>query len=298
MNERDAARQLSEYLDQLVSKPDSGGGDPAGRPATAVVLDSGMGQAIARLSALPALLPAPDAAFEQRVWQRVRAVDQAGGQSKRLALGLPVPAGMRLRFLAPFAVLAVALLLLLPGPRAALGNWMARIRLGRVDLVLAPDPTPRSALVASSQDFASLGEAEHAAGFHVLAPAYLPAGYDLTAVQSVSYEQLPVWMQPLYVESTYRPERTRPEQVYALLRQFNARQAGGVQVGEIEYQSQDIRSTRALTLNHGAPAVLLEFRQSDPPLRELIWEHDGMTLELWSATLSDDELVRIAESLR
>ena len=205
---------------------------------------------------------------------------------------------MRLRFLAPFAVLAVALLVLLPGPRAAVGNWMARIRLGRVDLVLAPEPTPRSVLVASSQDFASLGEAEQAAGFHVLAPAYLPAGYDLTAVQSVSYEQLPVWMRPLYVESTYRPERAKPEQVYALLRQFNARQAGGVQIGEIEYQSQDIRSTRALTLAHGAPAVLLEFRQPDPSLRELIWEHDGMTLELWSATLSEDELVRVAESLR
>ncbi len=260
--------------------------------------NSGMTQAIARLSALPVLLPAPDAAFEQRVWQRVRAVDQAGGQSRRLALGLSTPAGMRLRFLVPFAVLALALLVLLPGPRAAVGNWMARIRLGRVDLVLAPEPTPRSVLVASSQDFASLGAAEQAAGFHVLAPAYLPAGYDLTGVQSVSYEQLPVWMRPLYVESTYRPERAKPEQVYVLLRQFNARQAGGVQVGEIEYQSQDIRSTRALTLTHGAPAVLLEFRQSDPPLRELIWEHDGMTLELWSATLSEDEIVRVAESVR
>ena len=49
---------------------------------------------------------------------------------------------------------------------------------------------------------------------------------------------------------------------------------------------------------HGAPAVLLEFRHSDPPLRELIWEHDGMTLELWSATLSEDEIVRVAESVR
>ncbi len=244
------------------------------------------------------MLPAPDAAFEQRVWQRVRAVDQAGGQGKRLPLALPATSSFRLRFLAPFAILAVALLLLLPGPRTAVGNWMARIRLGRVDLVLAPEPTPRSVLVASSQHFASLGEAEQAAGFHVLAPAYLPAGYDLTGVQSVSYEQLPVWMRPLYVESTYRPERAKPEQVYALLRQFNARQAGGVQIGEIEYQSQDIRSTRALTLSHGAPAVLLEFRQPDPSLRELIWEHDGMTLELWSATLSEDDLVHVAELLR
>ena len=298
MNERDAARQLSEALDQLVSQTGSVGADPAGRPATAVPLESGMSQAIARLSALPVLLPAPDAAFEQRVWQRVRAADQAGGQRRRLALGLSTPAGMRLRFLVSFAVLALALLVLLPGPRAAVGNWMARIRLGRVDLVLAPEPTHRSVLVASSQDFASVADAERAAGFHVLAPAYLPAGYDLTTVQSVSYDQLPVWMRPLYVESTYRPERTGPEQVYVQLRQFNARQAGGVQVGEIEYQSQDIRSTRALTLTHGAPAVLLEFRHSEPPLRELIWEHDGMTLELWSATLSEDELVRVAESVR
>ena len=73
MNERDAARQLSEALDQLVSQTGSVGADPAGRPATAVPLESGMSQAIARLSALPVLLPAPDAAFEQRVWQRVRA---------------------------------------------------------------------------------------------------------------------------------------------------------------------------------------------------------------------------------
>lgn len=294
MNERDAARQLSELLDQLVSKADSGSADPAGGPVTPFSLDSGITQAIARLSALPVLLPEPDAAFEQRVWQRVR----AGGQSRRPVLGFPAPAGMRLRFLVPFAVLALALIVLLPGPRAVVGNWMARIQLGRVDLVLAPEPTPRSVLVASSQDFTSLGAAEQAAGFHVLAPAYLPAGYDLAGVQSVSYEQLPMWMRPLYIESTYRPERAKPEQVYALLRQFNARQAGGVQVGEIEYQSQDIRNTRALTLSHGAPAVLLEFRQADPPLRELIWEHDGMTLELWSATLPEDELVRMAESVR
>lgn len=297
MNDYEAARQLNDYLDQLVFQPDSSG-DSAGRTAMAGILDSGMNQAIARLSALPALLPAPDAAFEQRVWQRLRTVDQTRGESKFRDLGLSMPVGMRLRFLAPLAALAVVLLMLLPGPRAAVGNWMARIGLGRVDLVLAPEPTPRSALVASSKGFASLGEAEQAAGFHVLAPGYLPAGYDLTTVQSVSYESLPVWMRPLYVESTYRPEHTKPEQVYVVLRQFNARQAGGVQIGEIEYQSQDIRSTRALTLAQGAPAVLLQFRHPDPSLRELIWERDGMTLELWSATLSEDELIHIAESLR
>ena len=93
----------------------------------------------------------------------------------------------------------------------------------------SPAPTPRSVLAASSQDFASLGAAEQAAGFHVLAPAYLPAGYDLTTVQSVSYEQLPVWLRPLYVGSTYRPERPRPEQVYVQLRPFTPRQSGDVQ---------------------------------------------------------------------
>jgi hypothetical protein len=201
-------------------------------------------------------------------------------------------------FLAPLAILAAVVLLILPGPRAAVGSWMARIRLGRLDVVVAPEPTLRPVLAASIESYASVADAERAVGFHVLAPGYLPPGVELVGMQSVSYEQLPIWLQPLYVESIYRVEPGKPTQADARLRQFSARQTPDVEVGAIEYQSEDIRATRPLTLANGAAAVLLEFRQPDPPLRELIWEQDGMTFELWSAAWSEEDLIRVAESLR
>ena len=262
-------------------------------------LDPEMTQAVHRLVALPVLLPAPEASFEQRVWQRVRAAQQPADRRPRPGRAWPAVFGhLRWGLLAPLAVVLVLLLALLPGPRAAVGNWMARIRLGKLDLVLAPEPTARPTLVANTLDFGSLDEAENVVGFHLLSPGVVPAGFELTGIQSVSYDQLPAWLQPLYVESVYRSSGGEPDQDAARLRQYNARQAGGVQIGEIEYQSEDVQAARRLTLAQGAPAVLLVFRDRTPPLRELVWEHDGMTFELWSAVWTEDEMIRVAESLK
>jgi hypothetical protein len=247
-----------------------------------------------RLAALPDLLPTPDAAFQRRVWRQVEAIERAG-QAKRSAW--PGRERWRLLWLAPAAALLLLLVLVVPGPRAAVGNWMARFRLGQVDVVVAPEATERPALAARPQSFADLAAAQQATDFPLLAPGQLPDGYHLEMVTSVAYDQLPAWLQPLYVETSYRPLDAPPGPIYMLLRQYNAHVAGNVSLDQIEFQSAEVRSTREIALGDGTVAVLLEFRTGDPVLKKLIWQHDGMTFDLSSEVLSGEELARIAQSL-
>lgn len=280
MKEADAIRQMNEQLDRLLAQ-DGRGKDSAPQPGWQAVAS--------RLAALPELLPAPDAAFERRVWRQIQSVEQAGQAMHS--------ARWSLRWLAPAAVLLLLVVLVLPGPRAAVGNWMARFRLGQVDVVVAPEVTVRPALAARPQSFADLAAAQQATDFPLLAPGYLPAGYQPATVTSVAYDQLPAWLQPLYVEASYRPLDAPAGPIYALLRQYNAQTAGNVSLDQIEFQSAEVRSSHEVVLDDGAVAVLLEFRTGDPALKELIWQHDGMTFELRSQVLSNEELVRIAQSL-
>jgi hypothetical protein len=285
VNEADAIRQMNEQLDRLLAR-DEPGKDGAPQPGWQAVAS--------RLAALPELLPAPDAAFERRVWRQIEAVERTG-QARRSAW--PGRGRRRLLWLAPAAALLLLLVLVLPGPRAAVGNWMARFRLGQVDVVVAPEATERPALAAQPRTFADLAAAQQATDFPLLAPGQLPAGFYLDGVTSVAYDQLPAWLQPLYVEASYRPLDAPPGPVYMLLRQYNAHVAGNVSLDQIEFQSADVRSTREIVLGDGAVAVLLEFRTGDPVLRKLIWQYDGMTFDLSSQVLSSEELVRIAQSL-
>jgi hypothetical protein len=285
VNEADAIRQMNEQLDRLLAQ-DGPSKDGASQPGWQAVAS--------RLAVLPELLPAPDAAFEHRVWRQIQAAERTG-QPKRSVW--PGRRRWSLRWLAPAAALLLLVLLVLPGPRAAVGNWMARFRLGQVAVVVAPEATQRPALTARSQSFTDLAAAQQATDFPLLAPGYLPAGYQLDTVTSVVYDQLPAWLQPLYVETSYRPLDAPAGPIYALLRQYNAQTAGNASLDQIEFLSDEVRSSREIVLDDGAVAVLIEFRTGDPALKELIWQHDGMTFDLGSQVLSGEELVRIAESL-
>jgi hypothetical protein len=285
------AQLLSQYLDRLLDK-------------TALDdLDPGMLETAARLAALPELMPPVEPAFEQSVWNRLNRLAAEERPSTGLLGGRWSMPSLSLRWLAPVAALLLIVVLVLPGPRQVLGNWMARFRLENVQVVVAPEQTVRPELAARRQVYDSLAEAADAAGIHLYQPGFLPADYGLASVLSVSYDALPLWLQPLYVESSYRPSQADENvNYYAVVRQFNARRSGPGGIDEIEYQSEAVQTAREILLNDGRhPAVLMEFKDSSrddqPVLRELIWEQEGITFELWSEKLSLEEMTLIAESM-
>lgn len=301
MKERAEARRFNQELDQLLHRPLPGAPDAATEAAR---LDTATLATVARLAVLPSLLAVPEADFEQRVWAQVRAVEAVADRSHRSRprLGWPSTQVGGWRWLAPAAAALLVILLVLPGPRQALGNWMARFRLDAVEVAVTPEETVRPQLVGNSQAYVSLAEAESDIGLALLKPAYLPSGYGVAGVQAVSFEGLPVWMQPLYVEVTYGPPDASPDvSYYAALRQFNAGRAGAIRVGQIEFQSEAVRTALDITLPNGLAAVLVEFDsdqgRDDVLLRQVIWEQDNMTLELWSQVLPVAEMLRIAASL-
>jgi hypothetical protein len=258
----------------------------------------------ARLAALPGLLPPPEPAFEQRVWAQVRVAEQtakgpAQGWAQRLWGRRPVGG---LRLLAPLAALLLLVVFVLPGPRQALSSWVARFRVGDLQVAVVPDATPLPSLAARRERHATLAAAAQALGMDLQEPGYLPAGYTLEVVDAVFYEGLPVWMQPLYVEATYRPAGAPSDlTTYAVLRQFNSTRGRDIRVGQIEFASESVRTAEDVTLPDGHQAVLVAFEadagSDDVRMRQLIWSQEDLTLELWSAVLPVEEMLRIAASL-
>lgn len=267
-------------------------------------LDPGLLPVAARLAALPGLLPPPEPAFEQRVWAQVRTAERpvggpAWGWAERLWGRRPLGG---LRLLAPLAALLLLVVLVLPGPRQALSSWVARFRVGDLQVAVVSDATPLPSLAAQRERYATLAAAARASGMDLREPGYLPAGYTLAGVEAVSYQGLPVWMQPLYVEATYRPADARADlTTYAVLRQFNSTRGRDIRVGQIEFASESVRMAEDVTLANGHQAVLVAFEadegSDDVRMRQLIWSQEDLTLELWSATLPVEEMLRVAASL-
>ncbi|MEZ4767103.1 MAG: hypothetical protein R2844_01590 [Caldilineales bacterium] len=283
MNEKEQARQFSAFLDVWMHSPDAPPDAPDGMADLAAVAGD--------LFAVRTHLPAPPPAFEQRVWRQVRQVEKPARRAGLLG-SLPE---LRLRWFAPVAAAILLVVLVLPGPRMALSNWMGSIQLGSVDVVVSPDPAVRPVLSDQHQLYDSLEAAAEATGLALAAPASLPSGYAPDRYEAVSFAELPVWMQPLFVESRFVSADDPSE--YLLLRQYNASRSDQSQLGQVEFQSKDVDETRQLTMSDGTPAVLLVIGQSDPPLQELIWQQDGVTFELWSNALPVDDLQRVAESV-
>ena len=298
MSEPGFSQEFGELLDWLVAAQAGQVAHEVSARGNVTGQEAGLVATAERLARLPSLLPPADVAFEQRVRQRLATMGlETGPNRARPAWRVPA-----LRWLAPLAALALFALLVLPGPRAALGNWMARLRLRDVDVVVIPEAQDRPVQLVERQTFATLAEAEADAGFHLIAPAALPAGSHLIDVAAVSYEQLPSWLRPLYVESRYQQPDAQPDVYFLVLRQYNASRPDDIHVDAIEYQSEDVSEIRELALADGNRAVLLVFRASSAhsqyELKELIWEANGMTFELWSEFLPTEELTRIAESMR
>lgn len=284
MNEQEQSRQFNAFLDAWAQSPGAAPDAPEGMADLAAIAG--------QLFAVRDQLPQPTPAFQQRVGRQLRLAQRP---ARRAGVFGSRP-GLRLRWLAPIAALILVVVLVLPGPRMALSNWMGSIELGSVAVVVSPDPPVRPALTDEHQLFDSLAAAAEATGMALATPAYLPPGYAPVRFETVSFEELPVWMQPLFVESRFVSGSDADQ--YLLLRQYNASRSDQTQLDQVEFQSKDVNATRQLTLHDGTPAVLLAIGQSNPPLQELIWQRDEVTFELWSNALTAAELQRVAESVK
>jgi hypothetical protein len=135
-------------------------------------------------------------------------------------------------------------------------------------------------------------------------PKTLPQGYALLEIAAVSYPDLPSWIsQPFYVELCYGVETAelpldlRLRQYRLLFREFG--RISGVQVA-----SGAVKDMEQVDVG-GATGMLLTL---DPeggdasgrthPTYTVLWERDGLLLELETDSLSRESLLEIARSVR
>jgi hypothetical protein len=129
-------------------------------------------------------------------------------------------------------------------------------------------------------------------------PKTLPDGYSLQEVAAISYPDLPAWIsQPLYVELCYgdvsAPCALRLRQYRLLFRDF-----GGI--SGVKVASDAVRDVEQVELNGtiGMRFALDPERDRGVPTQTIVWERDGLLLELESERIGPDQLLEIARSTR
>jgi hypothetical protein len=258
-----------------------------------------------RLNELVASFPPVPADLERRVREIVR------------SRPVYINRGWRPARAAALSALATALVFLIvflavPGMSGERRSWaqMIDVLLGQTLVTLTPTLQVGSTLVASLTPEASappvreplrdLVAAELLIGRAPSLPGTLPQGYVLQEIVAVSYPDLPSWIsQPFYVELCYGLEAEgsrsdlRLRQYRLLFREFGG--ISGVQVASGAVQDVEQVDVK------GATGMLLTFDSPDRaarPAYTVLWERDGLLLELETGGLSQEALLDIARSVR
>ena len=279
--ERRAAKELSKEIDRLYATPPQEWDKlrPASMPELAVVQ---------RLRGWSQELPPVPESLRQRVRGIVAAhAEQASTHPK---------AG-RLRWLsaawgalAATVVLLSLLLFLSNGPQV-LAQAM-RILLGQTEVALTPTLPPPSP--AKREPLPGLLAVELTMGRAPLLPRTLPEGYVLREMAAVSYPDLPEWIsQPFYVELVYGPEEGAPG---LWLREYRLlfREYGGIK--GISAAIKSVARMEEVDVS-GVPGAMLT-SSPEEETHTLVWERDGLLLELKTDCLSEQELLEVARMVR
>jgi len=255
---------------------------------------------VERLAAINRLFEPPDAALRQRVWARMQ-------RAQSTARGWPWRAWPRAwATIALTVVLALAVIGASPRGRQAIAEVMGVFRLGRVEVQVTPRTTVQPVvehLVTRQETLPDLAAAEELVGYELLTPAALPEGYELRAIKAVYYDDLPAWIpQPFYVDLDYGPSAGDAYSYYLRLRQYRISFGGpGEGISALRFATGEVSMAEDVDLD-GRRAVLLHLPGAAfPPaevLLEVVWEQDGMVMELMSQELSAEELVAVARSVR
>jgi len=272
--ERQAARALSAELDRALR----GGSVPeAGDPLL---------QTACRLQRIGDAMPAVPSSLERRVratlctpalyrptlWQRWRPA----------LLGALVA-----------TIVLLGLWTMTPGGQAAWAQMLSVLPLGQTRIVLTPEISADQsrAVRAPLRDLVAV---EVLIGRAPSVPRTLPEGYALQAITAVSYPDMPAWIsQPFYVELCYGPADV-PTAI--CLREYRLlfREIGGI-------SGLNVASEKAIELEQvevaGVEGALL-FIDGEVPRYAVVWERDGLLLEMESAVLGKEALLAVAQTVR
>jgi len=195
-------------------------------------------------------------------------------------------------------VLAVALLT--PLGQTALASFMAVFNLGRTEVHITPaDLTSTATAVAQSTAIVgdlTLEQAQAQVSFAIPQPADLPPGYRLTGAHSYTYPDLPAWIpQPFCIELVYGDGQGHQ----AALRLYPIALGDRASISGLNLEATPIQDVRDVDVN-GKPGVLLRLGDQGAKTvwQEVVWEQGDLILALSAASLSEDELMRMARSVR
>lgn len=270
------AERLSQEIDELLE----GRAVDATNPRLAVA---------ARLIRLPALLPSVDTAL----WRRVL------GPRPDVATPSPERAGrpsVRALSLAAVALAAIfALVLTAPG-QIALARLAAMFQLDSVQVGIntpsdAPSGVRELAAARIERPLASLELAQAVAPVDILALDSVSTEWSLTDITAVYYPDLPADV-PLNVVLTYE---LRAGGTLDIVEYF-VRLGDNLTVDALTREDDVSTSARQIPLN-GRTAVLIE---SGAPthLYTLMWQQDGLLIELDAQDVTLQDLTLLAQSLQ
>jgi hypothetical protein len=292
VSERQRALKLSARLDRLLSGEDV---EPV-RETGSAELDVAR-RLVQRVERLPPVPPA----LERRVRDRVRTAGPAARCAPRQSPRFRSRWQPALWSALGTAAVLVVLWLALPGlgPSGETSVWahMRAVLLGQTRVELTP--TLEAAASPVREPLRDLVAAELLIGRAPSLPKTLPEAYTLQEVAAISYPDLPAWIsQPLCVELCYGDAETpcalRLRQYRLLFRDF-----GGI--SGVRVASGAVRDVKEVDLQGVTAMHFTLARDGDPqapPLQTLVWERDGLLLELESEYVGPEQLLEIARSTR
>jgi hypothetical protein len=275
-----------------------------------------------RLNEIIASFPPVPASLDRRVRRIVRSrpVHRGFRWGWRFVPGASTVGTVALSALATTLVF-LAVTIIVPAVSGGQRSWaqVMEILLGQTRVRVTPTLQASSTLDASAALDASalqdrglplreplrdLVAAELLIGRAPSIPRTLPQEYALLEIAAVSYPDLPPWIsQPFYIELCYGPE-TEGASPDLRLRQYRLlfRDFGGI--SGVQVASGAVRDMEQVDVN-GATGMLLTLGQSGhrgpgalPPTYSVLWERDGLLLELETDRLSQERLLEIARSVR
>jgi hypothetical protein len=202
--------------------------------------------------------------------------------------------------MAALAAVLLAAALLTPLGQTALASFMAVFNLGRTEVHITPaDLTSTATAVAQSTAIVgdlTLEQAQAQVSFAIPQPADLPPGYRLLEVHSYTYPDLPAWIpRPFSLDLIY--DDGQGHQIR--LRLYPIALGDRASISRLNLEAAPIRDVRDVEVN-GKPGVLLSLgdQGAEAVWQEVVWEQGDLILALSTTSLTEEELMRAARSVR